>query len=464
MENSNQSGTFPQGLGEVELREYEERARAFLLHQLQHHPATAADFGLTAMPPLSAIGAAAAAGTGLGNGGAAAGFSLLPPHVQLAAASLGAPTFQGLAYPSSHVGGAASVASDPSATTSDPYENALGLVPSGGLDPQLQAQLAAYSAAASSRGVAVSPNLVIPWQLLMQLQQQQQSYDPSAGLAFHSGLAAAGLPASLLDDANARDTQAQLAGALGGFNPAASDAGLPAAAVARRTSVSAGAGEEDGDDDDDDHGRIVPVGRTKASGRSPQAKKRAPKKRAARAPLTAPDGDQQTREVGLTGRPPVPLCNDYDENALTEYQRELRKHIELFEATEEDLRGSAQGRNTPIRLGQVGIRCRHCAAMPKLVRARGAVYYSRTVDGVYQVAQNMSKIHFVQTCHKIPKEVREKLARLQRVNNRASGGKEYWLESLSALGVYDDGNCVRFHVTVPLRVNLDEGEETAEAG
>jgi len=44
--------------------------------------------------------------------------------------------------------------------------------------------------------------------------------------------------------------------------------------------------------------------------------------------------------------------------------------------------GTAQGRNTPLNYGQVGIRCRHCAHLPKAARARGGVYYSRTIDGV----------------------------------------------------------------------------------
>ena len=50
----------------------------------------------------------------------------------------------------------------------------------------------------------------------------------------------------------------------------------------------------------------------------------------------------------------LPLYLEYDDRALTEYQCLLRQQIELFEATEEDVRGSAQGRHTRIRLGQVG--------------------------------------------------------------------------------------------------------------
>ena len=146
----------------------------------------------------------------------------------------------------------------------------------------------------------------------------------------------------------------------------------------------------------------------------------------------------------LTHRPAVGLYLDYDEQTLTGYQCLLRQQLELFEARPDEVRGSAQGRNTPISLGQVGIRCRHCAAIPKAARNRGAVYYSKTIDGLYQVAQNMSKLHLCKTCHKIPEETQKKLIKLQKVNNRASGGKEYWAEGLRVLGIYEDGSVLRF--------------------
>jgi hypothetical protein len=140
--------------------------------------------------------------------------------------------------------------------------------------------------------------------------------------------------------------------------------------------------------------------------------------------------------------PPVSVYLDYDQHALTEYQCLLRKQIELFEAGRNEVRGSAQGRNTPIQVGQVGIRCRHCASLPKAARNRGAVYYSKTIDGMYQVAQNMAKLHFTKKCHMIPEDTQHQLIKLQKKTNRASGGKEYWAEGIRVLGVYEDDNGV----------------------
>jgi hypothetical protein len=145
-----------------------------------------------------------------------------------------------------------------------------------------------------------------------------------------------------------------------------------------------------------------------------------------------------------SGRAPIPMYLDYDDEVLTRYQCLLRKQIELFEAGPDDVRGSAQGRNTPINLGQVGIRCRHCASLTKNARARGAVYYSKTIDGIYQVAQNMSKLHLQKHCNLVDAYTRAELAKLHQVRNRASGGKEYWSECLRVMGVCEDKTCLRF--------------------
>jgi hypothetical protein len=110
----------------------------------------------------------------------------------------------------------------------------------------------------------------------------------------------------------------------------------------------------------------------------------------------------------------------------------------------------------------VGIRCRHCAPLPNKQRAQGAVYYSKSVRGVYQVAQNMSKVHFASKCRTVPSDVRLKLERLHTINKRASGsGKDYWVDCLESQGVYEDGQMLRFRplgYTGPQNMNSGEQE------
>ena len=137
------------------------------------------------------------------------------------------------------------------------------------------------------------------------------------------------------------------------------------------------------------------------------------------------------------------LYREGDENSLTEYQCLLRKQLEIFEAGSKDVRSSSQGRNTPILLGQVGLRCRHCSSLPVAARTKGAIYFSQTIDGIYQIAQNMSKVHLCERCYRIPSDIQRRLVALRSDCRRASSGKEYWAKEIRKLGVYEDGRILR---------------------
>lgn len=79
-----------------------------------------------------------------------------------------------------------------------------------------------------------------------------------------------------------------------------------------------------------------------------------------------------------------------DRDNLAEYQCLLRDQVYLFETTAEDLEAGAQGRNKPIRLGQVGVQCKHCAYLLPGHRPRGAVYYPARLAGIYQASQRQN--------------------------------------------------------------------------
>jgi hypothetical protein len=44
----------------------------------------------------------------------------------------------------------------------------------------------------------------------------------------------------------------------------------------------------------------------------------------------------------------------------------------------------------------------------------------------------------------IPETTKNRLLELQTVNRKASGGKDYWVHCLEILGVYEDGEILRF--------------------
>jgi hypothetical protein len=146
----------------------------------------------------------------------------------------------------------------------------------------------------------------------------------------------------------------------------------------------------------------------------------------------------------LSGRNPQPLFMSCDEDSLSEYQCLVRKQIELFEARPEDVASNAKGRNKPIVIGQVGIRCRHCRILPPKSRQRGATYYPAKLNGLYQAAQSMASGHLCYHCQHIPQNIRQELLVLRERKSSAGGGKKYWGDGCCVLGVFEDENGLRF--------------------
>ena len=126
-----------------------------------------------------------------------------------------------------------------------------------------------------------------------------------------------------------------------------------------------------------------------------------------------------------------------DTDTLSEYQCILRSQIELFEATEDDIASSTKGRNKPIFFGQVGVRCIHCRSIQPEHRARGATYYPAKLGAMYQAGQTMAIRHLRDHCMRIPLHTRKRLFMLKDIKSSAGGGKKYWSEAASVLGVYE---------------------------
>ncbi len=158
---------------------------------------------------------------------------------------------------------------------------------------------------------------------------------------------------------------------------------------------------------------------------------------------------QDESRGGVTGRSPIPLYISCDSDSLSEYQCLVRKHIELFEATVEDVESNAQGRNRPIVLGQVGIRCRHCTMLPPRHRSRGAIYYPSKLPGIYQAAQNLAVAHLGEHCQNVPDDLRATLSQLRERKSAAGCGKRYWANGVRVLGVFEDRDGLRFENTYP---------------
>jgi hypothetical protein len=153
---------------------------------------------------------------------------------------------------------------------------------------------------------------------------------------------------------------------------------------------------------------------------------------------------QVPTDPSMTGRSPTVIYMSCDNDSLSEYQCLVRKQIELFEARREDVDSNAQGRNRPIVMGQVGIRCRHCTMLPPKHRARGAIYYPAKLYGLYQAAQNMASSHLCEHCQHVPVEARAELLKLRDRKSSAGGGKKYWADGVRILGVFEDEDGLRY--------------------
>jgi hypothetical protein len=153
------------------------------------------------------------------------------------------------------------------------------------------------------------------------------------------------------------------------------------------------------------------------------------------------DGD--TAPIAPAGRS-VTLYMDSDTVCLSKFQALARKQIEFFEAMPADIHTGTRGRNNPIVLGQVGIRCRHCTSRPPHSRKRGSAYYPTKCDRVYQTAVNMASSHLCTHCEDIPKDIRDELLRLKDLKSIVGGGKDYWACGVQMKGVLETPEGLRF--------------------
>lgn len=140
----------------------------------------------------------------------------------------------------------------------------------------------------------------------------------------------------------------------------------------------------------------------------------------------------QTHDIGSITT--MTLFHPSDEQRLSSLQCRLREQIEFFTATSEDVDTYSRGRNKNVKVGQVGIRCIHCSAVPVKDRSKGSSYFPSTLTGIYQAAQNMHKYHICLG----------KTGELQVEDTMSSkscdgGGKGYWSTSAELMGVIETG-------------------------
>jgi hypothetical protein len=150
---------------------------------------------------------------------------------------------------------------------------------------------------------------------------------------------------------------------------------------------------------------------------------------------------------------PLVLSCSTDEIVLSKFQVFLRRHMEAFAATSEDVISRIRGRHKQVLLHQVGIRCRHCAHIAAHQRTKGAVYFPSSTMGIYQAAQNMCTTHLqCGLCPEMPESIKTEFALLigtKTAGSSSSGGRAYWARCARQLGLVDTEKGIFAVGTIP---------------
>ncbi|KAI2507496.1 hypothetical protein MHU86_6988 [Fragilaria crotonensis] len=169
--------------------------------------------------------------------------------------------------------------------------------------------------------------------------------------------------------------------------------------------------------------------------------------------------DSQSRLVGpritVENPPGVPLGTEADRQYLNPLHCFVRRNVEVFVATNDDISAPSPGRKTRVGVGQVGIRCIHCAKLPPKARVKRAVCYPPSVSAIYHSVSNMKFDHFG-SCRGLPEEARLEFSGLRASFNRRGGSTsngsrgmsnstaQYYHDSALRLGLKDSAGGIRF--------------------
>jgi hypothetical protein len=101
------------------------------------------------------------------------------------------------------------------------------------------------------------------------------------------------------------------------------------------------------------------------------------------------------------------------------------------------------GRNKPIVLGQVGVRCMHCKLLNPIERGQQATSYPSLISGIYNSVQQMLRLH-LECCQAMPHDVLNRIQALKASSSSRGGRKQYWADAARRLGLVDTAHGIHF--------------------
>lgn len=150
-------------------------------------------------------------------------------------------------------------------------------------------------------------------------------------------------------------------------------------------------------------------------------------------------GAETLANAAMDSNPPSPssrvlLAIPEDKEWLSDTDCFVRKQIEVFCATSDDVNNARIDQKLTIHKGQVGIRCVHCA-LTSGARFDG-VAYPVTIAGMYESVREFQRLH-LDECTNVPPSVKTKLQGLKGASSLSSVLRKYYVLAAGALGLKD---------------------------
>jgi hypothetical protein len=132
-----------------------------------------------------------------------------------------------------------------------------------------------------------------------------------------------------------------------------------------------------------------------------------------------------------------------DKEWLSDMDCYIRKQLEVFCATEDDVTAAQSDRKYPVHIGQVGIRCIHCSLCKTGAGAHGtAVAFPFSISGIYESVREFQRLH-LDSCENLPGSTKAKLNGFKGSSSLSSVLRKYYVLAAKALGLQDTRNGIR---------------------
>lgn len=130
-----------------------------------------------------------------------------------------------------------------------------------------------------------------------------------------------------------------------------------------------------------------------------------------------------------------------DKEWLSDMDCYIRKQLEVFCASENDVETARSDRKYPVQVGQVGIRCIHCS-MSSTELSGTAVAFPFAINGIYEAVREFQRLH-LDSCDNVPDETKEKVAAFKGASSLSSVLRKYYILAAKALGLQDTRDGIR---------------------